>query len=93
MFIYRVVTFPVPGLSLSLPQSGLLTTGTHQLVIRNISRAVQGNYVCQVTYLAKLFNFRHICSRLCCQVKAEIIVMELTLTPLTIYIQLNNSAV
>jgi hypothetical protein len=44
----RVVTFPVEGLSLSLPQSGLLTSGTHQLVIKNISRLVQGNYVCQV---------------------------------------------
>jgi len=60
----RVLTFPPGGLSVSLPQSGILKPGTHRLVINNASRESAGRYICQVTESRPPFKTEQAAARL-----------------------------
>ena len=66
LFFLRVVRFPVPGLEISLPSSGFPRTGTHQLVLENLSTQVSGTYACQVEDKSEL---RHVSGTYACQVE------------------------
>ena len=46
---FRVLTFTNAGELVSLPQSGILKPGLHRLVIDNVTRQLEGRYICQVS--------------------------------------------
>ena len=53
---FRVITFPLTCLQVSLPQSGLVRPGTHRLVMDFITPTCQGTFTCQVTTAAPPFH-------------------------------------
>ena len=59
-----MLTFPVSGLKIDLPRSGLVKPGTHRLTLGSVDRRAAGRYVCQVQLYKLLLVLRFIgCER------------------------------
>ncbi|XP_023326755.1 uncharacterized protein LOC111700160 [Eurytemora carolleeae] len=60
----RVLTFPVSGLKIDLPRSGLVKPGTHRLTLGSVDRRAAGRYVCQVTESSPPFRTQEMGAKL-----------------------------